>query len=100
MDTGPASSAASAPSGAQTLLSLLGERVRLARGPAATHKVDGEWRDVAWAEVAERVRAVSAGLVAFGVKPGEPPAGTRRWTTRRWQKTRACAPRCRRRSTR
>ncbi len=32
---------------------------------------DGEWRDVTWGELAERVRSVAAGLVASGVAAGD-----------------------------
>jgi long-chain acyl-CoA synthetase len=44
---------------------LFGDRV------AQKHKVDGEWRDVTLAEVAEIVSEIGRGLIDLGVEPGE-----------------------------
>jgi long-chain acyl-CoA synthetase len=38
---------------------------------AAKHKVAGVWQDVTWGQILERVRKVSEGLVALGLKPGD-----------------------------
>src|SRR5437588_6173066 len=34
-------------------------------------KTEGQYRDVSWSTVAERVRAIAAGLIRHGVKPGD-----------------------------
>jgi long-chain acyl-CoA synthetase len=49
------------------------ERMANARAAqtAVKHKRDGAWREVAWAEMARRVRDVSDGLASIGVKPGD-----------------------------
>ncbi len=44
---------------------LFGERV------AQKHKVDGQWRDVTFAEVGEIVSEIGRGLIDLGVEPGE-----------------------------
>jgi long-chain acyl-CoA synthetase len=44
---------------------LFGDRV------AQKHKVDGEWRDVTFAEVGEIVSEIGRGLIDLGVEPGE-----------------------------
>ena len=56
---------------AQTLMALLRERVAENRVAAITHKVQGAWQDLAWPDLYERVRQVSAGLAALGVGPGD-----------------------------
>jgi long-chain acyl-CoA synthetase len=38
---------------------------------AASWKTGGRWEDVTWGALLEEVKALSAGLVALGVKPGE-----------------------------
>ena len=57
--------------GAQTLLDLLVLRAREPTKVAATYKSAGAWRDITWGEVLERVKQVSAGLTASGVRPGD-----------------------------
>jgi long-chain acyl-CoA synthetase len=44
---------------------LFGDRV------AQKHKVEGEWRDVTFAEVGEIVSEIGRGLIDLGVEPGE-----------------------------
>ena len=44
---------------------LFGDRV------AQRHKVDGEWRDITFAEVGDAVSEIARGLIALGVEPGE-----------------------------
>ena len=44
---------------------LFGDRV------AQKHKVDGEWRDVAFTEVSEIVSEIGRGLIDLGLEPGE-----------------------------
>jgi long-chain acyl-CoA synthetase len=39
--------------------------------PALRHKVAGEWRDVTWRELDERVRALASGLVEAGIGEGD-----------------------------
>jgi long-chain acyl-CoA synthetase len=55
----------------RNLIELLLSRVKENRGQAATHKVNGVWANVSWAELLEQVKRVSAGLVANGVQPGD-----------------------------
>lgn len=55
----------------RTLIEMLLARVASSKGPAATHKTATGWTDVTWAEVAAEVKAVSNGLVGWGVKPGD-----------------------------
>src|SRR6059058_2140097 len=38
---------------------------------AVRHKVDGEWRDVTFAEVGEIVNEIGLGLIDLGIEPGE-----------------------------
>jgi len=57
--------------GAQTLLDLLVLRAQEPTKVAATYKSAGAWRDITWGEVLERVKQVSAGLTANGVRPGD-----------------------------
>jgi long-chain acyl-CoA synthetase len=57
--------------GAQNVVELLLERAASASTPGATHKVAGRWEDVSWARILEDVKAVSAGLVQLGVRPGD-----------------------------
>ena len=38
---------------------------------AIKHKVDGEWRDVTFAQVGEIVTEIGLGLIALGLEPGE-----------------------------
>ncbi len=45
---------------------LFGDRV------AQKHKVDGEWRDITFAQLAELVSEIGSGLIDLGVEPGEP----------------------------
>ena len=40
-------------------------------GPAYLHEVDGEWREVAWAEAEQAVEELANGLLALGVEKGE-----------------------------
>jgi long-chain acyl-CoA synthetase len=57
---------------AQNLVAVFEAQVRQ-RGQAAAvrHKRNGAWEDVSWVEVARRVRCVSDGLAAMGVRPGD-----------------------------
>ncbi|WP_426751289.1 AMP-dependent synthetase/ligase [Myxococcus sp. Y35] len=54
-----------------TLVQLLIQRARNASTVGASHKKDGRWQDVTFAQFLEDVKALSAGLVAQGVKPGD-----------------------------
>nr|WP_225937029.1 long-chain fatty acid--CoA ligase [Myxococcus sp. RHSTA-1-4] len=65
----PAPAAGGAQEG--NLVQLLVQNARNASKVGATHKKDGRWQDVTWAQILEDVKAVSAGLVALGVKPGD-----------------------------
>ena len=44
---------------------------RTPAGVAAKYKQGGTWRDCTWREMGERMRRISDGLVAWGVKPGD-----------------------------
>jgi long-chain acyl-CoA synthetase len=39
--------------------------------PALRHKRDGQWQDLSWAQLRERQLALTAALVARGVRPGD-----------------------------
>ena len=56
---------------AQHLLQLLLQRGRNGRQFAVTQKRGGQWENLSWADLVERVRAVSDGLVRAGLKPGD-----------------------------
>ncbi len=43
----------------------------LAGRPRYRYRVDGDWREVSWQEMADRVRAIAAGLLDMGVQPGD-----------------------------
>jgi long-chain acyl-CoA synthetase len=60
------------PAQARTLIDwLLWHGTASATRVAAKQKIGGSWRDFTWAEVVERVRKVSDGLVKLGVQPGD-----------------------------
>jgi long-chain acyl-CoA synthetase len=64
--------APAAASGARkNLVELLLERATNAPSAAITHKKNGQWENVAWVEVLQQVKVLSAALVAQGVKPGD-----------------------------
>ena len=66
--------AAAAPAPAPTernLVEMLLARAKDRSAPAARHKTAAGWTDVPWRDVVDRVRALSNGLVAAGVKPGD-----------------------------
>jgi len=44
---------------------------RFAEDIAARHKVDGEWRELTYAEVSEAIDEVALGLIELGVKTGD-----------------------------
>ena len=44
---------------------------RLGEAPCARHKRGGQWVDISWAEMGRRARAISDGLAALGVGPGD-----------------------------
>jgi long-chain acyl-CoA synthetase len=60
---------------AGTGASTLGEMVLRATerysGPAIRHRVDGEWKEISYAELARRTRAIAKGLVALGIEVGD-----------------------------
>ncbi len=59
-------------SGSSTIADLLPNAVRrFADHAAQRHKVDGEWVDITFAQVGERVSEIARGLIALGVAPGE-----------------------------
>lgn len=65
----PSASAAGAQEG--NLVQLLIQRAQNASKAGVTHKKDGRWQDVTFGQVLDDVKALSAGLVAQGVKPGD-----------------------------
>jgi long-chain acyl-CoA synthetase len=65
-------SAAEASTGSRTiadLIPLAGEKH--ADRPAIKHKVGDEWVDVTYAQLAEKVKHVSLGLIDMGIEPGD-----------------------------
>jgi long-chain acyl-CoA synthetase len=65
---------ASAPltTGSHTIADMLPRAVELfGNRVAQKHKVDGEWRDVTFAEVNEIVSEIGRGLIDLGLEPGE-----------------------------
>jgi len=44
---------------------------RFGERPALWAKRDGAWRSVSWAEMADRIRALAAGLTGLGLQPGD-----------------------------
>lgn len=62
---------ATAKAGPQNVVELLLQWEQRASQVGATHKVDGRWEDVTWGKLIEDVKALSAGLVSLGVKPGD-----------------------------
>jgi len=56
---------------ASHLVELLRQRAASPTQVAASWKTGGRWVDVTWGELLEDVKALSAGLVALGVKPGD-----------------------------
>jgi long-chain acyl-CoA synthetase len=57
--------------GTQNVVDLLLQWGQQASKVGITHKVGGRWEDVPWGKLIEDVKALSAGLVALGVKPGD-----------------------------
>ncbi len=58
--------------GSRTIADLLPKAAAaFADRVALKHKVDGEWRDVTFAEVGEIVTEIGLGLVDLGIEPGE-----------------------------
>jgi long-chain acyl-CoA synthetase len=58
--------------GERTIARLWEDAVRERRtGPAYLHEVDGEWREVSWAEAERAVEELANGLLALGVEKGE-----------------------------
>jgi long-chain acyl-CoA synthetase len=80
-----ASAAATQSTGSKTIADLIGRAAeQFADRVAVRHKVDGEWRDVTYAEVGEIVGEIGLGLLDLGLDAGERVcilAGTRpEWT--------------------
>src|SRR4051812_31165221 len=50
---------------------LLAQAQQRPEDAAITFKRGGSWRNLSWRQVLEEVQALSAGLVVFGVKPGD-----------------------------
>lgn len=55
----------------RNLVEMLLARAKTRTSAAARHKTASGWQDVSWSEVVSRVKQVSDGLVAAGVKPGD-----------------------------
>ncbi|HEY0095292.1 MAG TPA: long-chain fatty acid--CoA ligase [Archangium sp.] len=60
-----------ATSDARNLVELLLQRAQSPTKVAASWKTGGRWEDVTWGRILEDVKALSAGLLAQGVKPGD-----------------------------
>ena len=58
--------------GSRTIADLLPRAAQtFASRTAVKHKVDGEWRDVTFAEVGDVVTEIALGLIDLGIEPGE-----------------------------
>ena len=69
METG---TAASHSTGSKTIADLMVcAAEQFADRVAVRHKVDGDWRDVTYAEVGDVVREIGLGLIDIGIAPGE-----------------------------
>jgi long-chain acyl-CoA synthetase len=67
-----AGTAAAQSTGSKTIADLMARAAeQFASRIAVRHKVDGEWRDVTFAEVGEIVREIGLGLIDLGIAPGE-----------------------------
>ncbi|MDX6669896.1 MAG: long-chain acyl-CoA synthetase [Solirubrobacteraceae bacterium] len=85
MEATTAESAATPSTGSKTIADMLPRAAeKYASHVAVRHKVDGEWRDVTYAEVGEIVSEIGRGLIALGIDAGDRVAilcGTRpEWT--------------------
>jgi long-chain acyl-CoA synthetase len=64
--------AVSQSTGSKTIADLMVRAAeRFADRVAVRHKVDGDWRDVTFAEIGEVVREIALGLIDLGIEPGE-----------------------------
>ncbi len=64
--------AAEASTGSRTMADLaLAAGAKFADSPALRHKVGDEWVDITYAELADKVRTVAAGLIDLGIQPGD-----------------------------
>ena len=67
-----AGTAASHSTGSKTIADLMVcAAEQFADRVAVRHKVDGDWRDVTYAEVGDVVREIGLGLIDIGIAPGE-----------------------------
>ncbi len=67
-----AGTAASHSTGSRTIADLMVRAAeQFADRVAVRHKVDGDWRDVTYAEVGDIVREIGLGLIDIGIAPGE-----------------------------
>jgi long-chain acyl-CoA synthetase len=67
-----AGTAASHSTGSKTIADLMVcAAEQFADRVAVRHKVDGDWRDVTYAEVGDIVREIGLGLIDLGIAPGE-----------------------------
>src|SRR3954467_14945481 len=67
-----AGTAASHATGSRTIADLMVcAAEHFADRVAVRHKVDGDWRDVTYAEVGDIVREIGLGLIDIGIAPGE-----------------------------
>ena len=61
-----------ASTGSTTIADLIGlAAAKHGDAPAVRHKVDGEWRDVSYAQFGEIVSEVGRGLIDLGIAPGD-----------------------------
>ena len=64
--------AAEASTGSRTMADLaLAAGAKFADSPALRHKSGDEWVDITFAELADKVRTVAAGLIELGIQPGD-----------------------------
>ncbi|QRK07706.1 long-chain fatty acid--CoA ligase [Archangium violaceum] len=55
----------------RNLIEMLLQRAQSPTQVAASWKTGGRWEDVTWGRILEEVKALSAGLISLGLKPGE-----------------------------
>jgi len=72
MEATTAESAATPSTGSKTIADMLPLAAeKYASRVAVRHKVDGEWRDVTYAQVGEVVSEIGRGLIALGIEAGD-----------------------------
>jgi long-chain acyl-CoA synthetase len=70
--TATASTSAASTTGSKTIATLIPDAAAMHGDHVAIrHKVDGEWRDITYRELAQTVQEIGLGLIDLGIAPGE-----------------------------